>query len=140
MFLHGSFNEPFPNRKSLAIILNKGGCKVLKREPDPESIPPNEKTSPYHSVPGGPLSKCSHYIVYQEGQESGKQLIKYNMEHIKAVPIDWLFACFDNFALIDLEDFSRKLSGEDTPVKNCEDSDLKQKSLKNIQRSTKGRK
>ena len=78
--------------------------------------------------------------MYQEGQESGKQLIKYNMEHIKAVPIDWLFACFDNFALIDLEDFSRKFSGEDTSVRNCEDSNRKQKYLKNIQTSAEGRK
>ena len=64
-------------------------------------------TYPYHSTPGGPLSKCSHYILYQDGQESGKQLIKYNMEHLKAVSVEWLFACLNNAALIDLEDFVR---------------------------------
>ena len=107
IFLHGSFQTPYPNKKELVTILEKGGAKVLKREPDPENIPQNESTFPYHSTPNGPLSKCSHYILYQDGQDFGKPLIKYNMEHLKAVPIDWLFACLNSFALIDLEDFVR---------------------------------
>ena len=91
------------------MILRKGGAVVLKREPDPESIPANEKTYPYHSNPKGPLSKCSHYILYQEGQKSGKTLIKFNMEHLKAVSVEWLFACLNSFAIIDLDDFDRSL-------------------------------
>ena len=67
-----------------------------------------ERTYPYHSNADGPLSKCSHYILYQEGQQSiGKQLIKYNMEHLKAVSVEWLFECFNSCTLIDLEDFVR---------------------------------
>lgn len=107
VFVHGCFQDPFPSKKELEILLAKGGAQVLKREPDPESIPINERTVPYHSNPGGPLSKCSHYILYQDGEKSRKPLIKYNMEHLKAVPVEWLFACLNSFALIDLNDFER---------------------------------
>jgi hypothetical protein len=114
--MHGSFQDPYPNKNDLLIILEKGGAKILKREPDPESIPQSERTLPYYCNAGGPLSKCSHYILYQDGQESGKQLIKYNMEHLKAVSVEWLFACLNNAALIDLEDFVR------SPVYNRADA------------------
>ena len=136
IFLQGNFQDPYPNKKELVTILEKGGAKVLKRLPDPEYIPQNEKTYPYHSNPNGPLSKCSHYILYQEGQDSGKQLIKYNMEHLKAVPVEWLFACLTNCALIDLEDFvSIPIVGEVTngeqSCKNVDQSDKPPKSRKN---------
>ena len=135
IFLQGNFQDPYPNKKELVTILEKGGAKVLKRLPDPEYIPQNEKTYPYHSNPNGPLSKCSHYILYQEGQDSGKQLIKYNMEHLKAVPVEWLFACLTNCALIDLEDFvSIPIVGEVTngeqSCKNVDQSDKPPKSRK----------
>ena len=77
-----------------------GGAVVLKREPDPESIPPAEKKRPYHSPPGGPLANCSHYIIYQEGSKS-EPMIKYNMNHVKSLPAAWLFECIHNFKLVD---------------------------------------
>ena len=108
--MHGSFRLPYPEKRNLSTILEKGGAKLLKREPNPELIPVGEKTYPYHSTPDGPLSKCSHFIIYQEdGHQNMKKrqsLIKYNMSHLKAVPVGWLFTCFDNFALIDLDCFS----------------------------------
>ena len=77
-----------------------GGAVVLKREPDPELIPKSERKRPYHSPAGGPLAKCSHYIVYHEGSATDPA-IKYNMEHIRSLPAAWLFECIHNFKLVD---------------------------------------
>jgi len=45
-------------------ILKLGGANVLKREPNPESIPPNESTIPFHAKADSSLSKCSHLIIF----------------------------------------------------------------------------
>jgi len=100
IYLQGDFNNPYPQKKQLTEILTKGGAVVLKREPDPESIPAGEKKRPYHANTGNPLANCSHYIVYQEGSKSEPEL-KYQMSHIKSLPAAWLFECIHNFQLID---------------------------------------
>lgn len=62
-------------------------------------IPDSEKKIPYHARRDGPLAKCSHVILYQAG---GKQpMLKYNMNHLKSLPIDWIFRCIHSFAIVD---------------------------------------
>ena len=101
VYLYGSFDKPYPNRTELTAILRRGGAVVLKREPDPEAIPQDERgRRPYHSDPEGPLSKCSHFIVYQEGSKK-EPAIKYKMDHVKSLPAAWLFECIHNFKLVD---------------------------------------
>lgn len=73
---------------------------MLTREPDPEMIPDSEKKLPYHAKKNGSLVKCSHYIVYEEDTKK-EPLIKYDMEHIKSLPLSWIFQCIEQFELIE---------------------------------------
>ena len=100
VYLHGTFEKPYLDRRDMGTVLRKGGAVVLKREPDPEAIPRSEQRRPYHSKADGPLAKCSHLIVYQEGLKCEPQ-IKYNMAHVKTLPAAWLFECLHNFKLVD---------------------------------------
>ena len=82
----------------LTNLLKSGGATILRREPDPESIPPEEQRLPYHVEPESALSKCSHFIIYQEGPK--EPILKYDMSHCKSLPLAWLLECIKNFALI----------------------------------------
>ena len=91
IYLKGQFDKPYPSKGDLTNLLRNGGATILRREPDPENIPPEEKRVPHHVEPNSPLSKCSHFIIYQEG---GKEpILKYDMEHCKSLPLAWLFEC-----------------------------------------------
>ncbi|XP_037785057.1 BRCA1-associated RING domain protein 1-like [Penaeus monodon] len=98
MFLWGNFREPNPSKKEVEGLIKAGGGVILAREPNPESIPEKEQTVPYHSTPDGPLATCSHYIIYQEG--SVEPQLKYDMTHIKSLPLSWLIDCVDHFLLV----------------------------------------
>ncbi|XP_048507115.1 BRCA1-associated RING domain protein 1-like isoform X1 [Athalia rosae] len=84
----------------LAHLITEGEGEVLKREPDPELIQ-SHREIPFHV--GGdlkhPLHKCSHYIIYAPGK--GEPAIKYNMDHIKSLPLIWLITCIEHFELLD---------------------------------------
>ena len=41
------------------------------------------------------------------------------MEHLKAVSVEWLFACLNNSALIDLEDFVRSPVYDKSDKQTC---------------------
>ncbi len=99
IYLQGQFGYPYPSRAELSELLKMGGATLLRREPDPESIPPDELRVPYHAPPNSPLSKCSHFIIYQEGPK--EPLLKYDMKHFKSLPAAWLFECIKNFSLVD---------------------------------------
>ncbi len=95
-FLYGTFSSC--SKTDVAGWIKHGGGQVLSREPKPESISPNKQV-PYHAQVDGILAKCSHYIVYDP---KNPPQIKYNMAHIKTLPVDWLISCIENFALVDL--------------------------------------
>jgi hypothetical protein len=98
IFLKGLFDKPYPSKMELTNLLKSGGATILRREPDPESIPPEEQRLPYHVEPESALSKCSHFIIYQEGAK--EPILKYDMSHCKSLPLAWLLECIKNFALI----------------------------------------
>ncbi|KAG7154851.1 BRCA1-associated RING domain protein 1-like 2 [Homarus americanus] len=98
MFLWGNFSDPYPSRKELETLIKAGGGIVLAREPNPESIPEKEQTVPFHSNVDDPLGNCSHYILYQEGNSEPQ--IKYDMAHIKSLPLIWLYSCIERFQLL----------------------------------------
>ena len=98
IFLKGLFDKPYPSKMELTNLLKSGGATILRREPDPESIPPEEQRLPYHVEPESALSKCSHFIIYQEGPK--EPILKYDMSHCKSLPLAWLLECIKNFALI----------------------------------------
>lgn len=85
----------------LLSLVRKSGGVILKRSPDPESLA-LERTVPYHASEGSSIAATSYYIIYQPGRnEPG---LKYNMSHMKTLPIDWLILCIFNFQLINPED------------------------------------
>lgn len=84
------------NKKMLAKLVVDGGGVVLKREPDPEGIPDNEKLIPFHAREDSVLSNCSHFIIYK-----AKPQLAYNMKHLKSLPVDWFIECIKNFQLMD---------------------------------------
>lgn len=100
-FFKGNFkpNDCYPEKSKLMLIAQSGGGTVITREPDPENIPPDEQKIPFHADQCGPLAKCSHYIIYQEGKTLPK--IRYNMPHIKTLSLAWFFECINNFKLVD---------------------------------------
>ncbi|KAK7865952.1 hypothetical protein R5R35_005017 [Gryllus longicercus] len=81
----------------LSSLILSGDGLVLTREPNPEAIPAHERTIPYHAK--GSLSKCSHYIIYQHGRHEPQ--LKYNMTHVKSLPVTWLLDCIETFTLIE---------------------------------------
>ncbi|GLG95633.1 Tonsoku-like protein [Gryllus bimaculatus] len=81
----------------LSSLVLSGDGLVLTREPNPEAIPAHERTIPYHAK--GSLSKCSHYIIYQHGRHEPQ--LKYNMTHVKSLPVTWLLDCIETFTLIE---------------------------------------
>ena len=99
IYLKGLFSEPYPSKADLMSLLKSGGANILRREPDPESIPKAEQRIPYHVKKGSSLEKCSHYIIFQEGLKEPE--LKYNMNHCKSLPAVWLLECIKNFELIE---------------------------------------
>ncbi|XP_068236646.1 BRCA1-associated RING domain protein 1-like [Palaemon carinicauda] len=97
IFLWGNFSYPFRNKKVLESLIKAGNGMVLGREPNPESTV-GMRTVPYHTQPDDALGSCSHIILYQEG--SVEPQIKYNMEHIKTLPISWFVKCIEAFSLL----------------------------------------
>lgn len=98
-YLEGTFGHPYPSKDEIEKILRSGGANVLKRVPNPESIPEKENTVGFHARPDSSLAKCSHIIVYQEGPKEPD--LKYNMKHIKSLPAAWLFETINNYDVID---------------------------------------
>ena len=99
IFLQGLFSAPYPSKPDLISLLKAGGAVILRREPDPESIPIAEQRIPYHAKKGSLLEKCSHFLIFQEGVK--EPALKYNMNHCKSLPAAWLMECIKNFELIE---------------------------------------
>ena len=98
-YFKGQFSDPYPVKVDLMALIKSGGGVVLKREPDPEGIPSDERRLPYHSRFNSPLAQCSHYIIYQEGLK--EPLLKYDMKHVKSLPTAWMIECIKTFSLVD---------------------------------------
>ena len=96
-FLSGQFHVP--NRADVSLWIKSGGGTVLTRMPNPENISPTSSV-PYHANPNGALALCSHFVLFDPTAKS-QPTIKYNMNHLKTLPVDWLITCIETFALVD---------------------------------------
>ncbi|KOB74511.1 putative BRCA1-associated RING domain protein [Operophtera brumata] len=101
-YIH-SFNTEYEITKRLVVtkpilvkLITDAGGVVLRRVPNPESIPEQEKLVPYHALKGGKLYNCSHYIIFKDMYEP-----MYNMQHLKALPVGWLIDCMERYELCD---------------------------------------
>ncbi|OAD55621.1 BRCA1-associated RING domain protein 1, partial [Eufriesea mexicana] len=88
-------------KDALITLIREGGGTVLKRGPNPEDIKDEEEFIPFHvaNEPTHSLYKCRYYIIYMPGKN--EPAIKYNMAHIKTLPLAWLIECIEKFTLID---------------------------------------
>lgn len=99
-YLH-NFNTKYEISKTVVLtkailtkLITDAGGIVLRRVPNPELIPENEKLVPYHAKKDGKLVHCSHYIIFKDMYEP-----MYNMQHLKALPIGWLIECLEKYEL-----------------------------------------
>ena len=75
------------------------GGKLVSREPDPEGIPAEEVSVPHHAPSQSSLTGTSHIILYREGE--GEPQLKYNMKHIKTLPVSWIVNCINSGAIVE---------------------------------------
>ncbi|KAM3956846.1 BRCA1-associated RING domain protein 1 [Aphomia sociella] len=107
MYLH-NFNTKYEITKSIVVtkailtkLITDAGGIVLRRVPNPESIPESEKLVPYHAKKDGKLTNCSHYIIFKDVYEP-----MYNMQHLKALPVGWLIECIEKYELCEPIDYN----------------------------------
>lgn len=89
-------------REEVAALVRLAEGKLVTREPDPEWIPEAEMSIPHHAEAGAAMAKTSHVLVYQD-KEADRILMKYNMKHIKTLPLSWLVKCLRQYTLLDPE-------------------------------------
>ncbi|XP_014470814.1 PREDICTED: BRCA1-associated RING domain protein 1-like isoform X2 [Dinoponera quadriceps] len=89
------------NKDDLTKLVKEGEGTVLAREPHPEDLKDGTRAIPFHTANDAshPLHECTHYIIYMPGKSEPR--VKYNMQHIKTLPLMWLIECIENFTLID---------------------------------------
>lgn len=88
-------------KDDLVRLVKEGEGTVLTRKPDPEDLIGVSQMIPFHVANNlsHPLHKCTHYIIYVPGKS--EPVIKYNMPHIKSLPLIWLIECIEKFTLVD---------------------------------------
>lgn len=87
-------NKVVISKEIMAKLITDAGGVFLRRAPNPELIPEEEKLIPYHAKKGGKLVNCSHYIIFKDVYKP-----MYNMQHLKALPIGWLIECIEKYEL-----------------------------------------
>jgi len=99
-YLSGTFEPPCLTKAEVQNIVKMGGGKLLSREPDPEFIPSQEDTVPYHAPTSSSIASTSHVILYMLGGKR-EPMIKYNMKHVKTLPVSWLLSCITSGSVVD---------------------------------------
>jgi len=100
-YLQGLFDPPCMSKSEIQNIIKSAGGKLLSREPDPEFIPSQESTVPHYAESSSDFATTSHVILYVEGSKR-EPMIKYNMQHVKTLPITWLVKSIFEGSLVPL--------------------------------------
>ncbi|XP_065215839.1 BRCA1-associated RING domain protein 1-like [Planococcus citri] len=82
------------NIKTLVLL---SGAKLLNREPNPEHSSTNNCM--FHCEPGHAMECTSTLILYESGNR--EPALKYNMKHIKSLPVQWFLDCIQTFSIRD---------------------------------------
>ena len=98
-YLLGQFRNKL-NRDEVLSLIRLSGGKIITREPDPEWIPEHEVSIPHHAGPDSALAATSHVLLYQDGGKT-EPLLKYNMKHIKTLPLSWMLSSLKSCNLLD---------------------------------------
>jgi len=99
-FLTGTFEPPCFTKAEVQNMVKMAGGKVITREPDPEFIPSQEDTVPHHALISSSIASTSHVILYMAGGKR-EPMIKYNMKHVKTLPVSWLLSCITSGCVTD---------------------------------------
>ena len=94
-----SSSSPGLSREDLSSLVRLCGGKLVSREPDPEWIPAEEVSVPHHAPSQSSMAGTSHVILYRQGE--GEPELKYNMKHVKTLPLSWLLNCVRTTSLVD---------------------------------------
>ncbi|KAJ8925854.1 hypothetical protein NQ315_009706 [Exocentrus adspersus] len=85
------------SKNSICLLITSGGGKILHRAPT-TAICENIVNYPYHANINGKLSRCCHYIIYEEKKPP---TLQYQMAEIKHRSSKWLVDCIINFTIFD---------------------------------------
>jgi len=99
-YLSGTFDPPCFSKVELQNLVKIAGGKIIAREPDPEFIPSQEDTVPHHALTSSSMASTSHVILYMKGGKR-EPMIKYNMKHVKTLPVSWLLSCITSGCVVD---------------------------------------
>jgi len=99
-FLTGGFEPPCMTKVEIQNIVKMAGGKLITREPDPEFIPSQEATVPHHALTSSSIAFTSHVILYMAGGKR-EPMLKYNMKHVKTLPVTWLVSCITSGCVVD---------------------------------------
>jgi len=99
-YLTGVFDPPCLTKVEVQNIVRMAGGKLITREPDPEFIPSQEATVPHHTKTSSCMASTSHVILYMAGSKR-EPMMKYNMKHVKTLPVSWLVACITNGSVVE---------------------------------------
>lgn len=99
-FIHGHNNTVEIHnlritKNSLISLITSGGGKILHRAPTPSTCE-NTFNYPYHSNINGKVSRCCHYLIYEE---QNPPTLQYQMAEIKHRTSKWLIDCILNFTM-----------------------------------------
>ena len=89
-----------PKREEMGRLLKLMGGLLVNREPDPEWIPQQEVSLPHHASEQSTLKHTSHILIYEDNGVKEPRL-KYNMKHVKTLPMSWLSNCIRKCELLD---------------------------------------
>ena len=57
-------------------------------------------TVAHHADPASSVANLSHVILYQPGDRMEPEM-KYNMKHIKTLPVSWIVNCINSGAIVE---------------------------------------
>ncbi|XP_018561772.1 BRCA1-associated RING domain protein 1-like [Anoplophora glabripennis] len=99
-FIHGHTNSITIHdlrltKGSISLLITCGGGRILHRAPTPSTCE-NVFNYPYHSNINGKVSRCCHYLIYEEDHPP---TLQYQMAEIKHRTSKWLLDCIINFTI-----------------------------------------
>lgn len=91
------------SKNTLQALITLSGAHFLCREPDPDGTCLEETVMVHIKNPESPLYHTTHIILYPDGKT---QELKYNMKHVKSLPVSWFLKCLQTFTIHDtLDDY-----------------------------------
>lgn len=89
---------PEISKKNLQDLITLSGANFLSREPDPDGACLEDTVMIHIRNLDSPLYHTTHIILYPDEKT---QELKYNMKHVKSLPVSWFLKCLQTWAIHD---------------------------------------